>query len=267
MKLRTPAVLMYHGLADGASERDPLGLCVTSGMFERQMRWLVRRGWHALDLDAYLASRFGSRSGRRTVLLTFDDGYQSTLELAFPLLRELGLPGLLFVPPGALGGTAQWWHAMPDAPLIDADQLRTLAGLGIEVGAHGMEHVFMPGLSDRELHRNTREARDALADLLGKPPRAFAYPQGHFDRRVAAAVKQAGFTVAFSVKLEGGRFGVPRIGISPSDDLQTFRVKLLPAYHAWGRALERHPRVRGSIRKLARLAPLVENYEPSAGQE
>jgi peptidoglycan/xylan/chitin deacetylase (PgdA/CDA1 family) len=201
-------------------------------MFERQMRWLARHAWRALDLDAYLAGRFGSRSGRRSVLLTFDDGFQSTAELAFPVLRRLSFPGLLFIPAGMVGKTAQWWDARPNAPLVDSDQLRALLDAGIEVGAHGMEHVFMPGLLDAELHRNTREARDVLADLLGTAPRAFAYPHGQFDARVAAAVERAGFTAAFSVTLEGAgdRFGLPRVEVGPADGMTRFRLKLSPAY-------------------------------------
>jgi peptidoglycan/xylan/chitin deacetylase (PgdA/CDA1 family) len=214
-------------------------------MFERQMRWLARHEWRALDLDAYLATRFGSRSGGRSVLLTFDDGFQSTAELAFPLMRRLKFPGLLFIPAGMVGKTAQWWDERPDAPLVDSDQLRALADAGIEVGVHGMEHVFMPGLLDAELHRNTREARDVLADLLGKPPRAFAYPQGRFDARVAAAVERAGFTAAFSVTMEGDRFGLPRVEVVPADDVSRFRLKLSPAYSTLRR-------LRGRVRPAGR---------------
>jgi peptidoglycan/xylan/chitin deacetylase (PgdA/CDA1 family) len=201
-------------------------------MFERQMRWLAQHDWQALDLDGYLASRFGSRSERRSVLLTFDDGFRSMTELGFPIMRRLGFSGLLFVPAGMIGKTAQWWDALPDAPLLDSDQLRALGDAGIEVGAHGMEHVFMPSLSDAELRRNTQEARDVLADLLGQAPRAFAYPEGRFDARVAAAVERAGFTAAFSLTLDGGRFGLPRVGVLPADNLRRFRLKLSPAYYA-----------------------------------
>ena len=236
---RAPVTLLYHGLAAESADRDPTGLFVTGGMFGRQMRWLAQHGWQAVDLDAYLASRFGSRHGRRSVLLTFDDGLQSSVDLGLSVMQELGFPGLLFVPAGLVGKTAQWWDAMPDAPLVDADQLRTLADAGIEVGAHGMEHVFMPGMSDAELHRNTREARDVLADLLGKPPQAFAYPQGRFDARVAAAVERAGFTAAFSVSLDGGRFGLPRNEVVPADDLRRFRLKLSPAYSGLRRLRQR----------------------------
>jgi peptidoglycan/xylan/chitin deacetylase (PgdA/CDA1 family) len=250
MKLGSPAVLMYHALADETSDRDPKGLCVTSGMFERQMHLLASGGWHVLDLDAYLASRFGRRLIRRSVLLTFDDGYRSTLELGLPTMRNLGFSALLFVPPGAIGSTAQWWDAMPDAPLVDGGDLLNLADQGIEVGAHGMDHVFMPDLSDAELRRNTLAARDALADLLGRRPRAFAYPGGEFDARVATAVEKAGFTVAFSVVRDGGRFGVPRIGVGRSDDLRRFRVRLSPSYRAVDRMLAEHPNFRRRIRKF-----------------
>jgi peptidoglycan/xylan/chitin deacetylase (PgdA/CDA1 family) len=232
MRLTFPPALLYHDLTAAASDCDPAGLSVTCGMFERQMHWLAQHDWQALDLDRYLASRFGPRSERRSVLLTFDDGFRSTMELSLPVLHELGFPGLLFVPAGMIGKAAEWWDAKPDAPLVDADQLRDLGDAGIEVGAHGMEHVFMPGLSDAELRRNTLGARDVLADLLGKAPRAFAYPQGRFDARVAAAVERAGFTAAFSLTVEAGRFGLPRVGILPADNLPRFRIKLSPAYYA-----------------------------------
>jgi peptidoglycan/xylan/chitin deacetylase (PgdA/CDA1 family) len=215
-------------------------------MFERQMTWLSRHGWRALDLDAYLASRYGSCSARRSVLLTFDDGLKSMVELGFPVIRRLGFSGLLFVPAGMIGKTAQWWDAMPDAPLLDADQLRALSDAGMEVGAHGMEHVYMPALSDSELDHNTREAREVLADLLGRAPRAFAYPQGRFDARVAAAVERAGFTAAFSLAMDEGRFALPRIEVVPSDDLLRFRLKLSSAY-----PLRRRWRLMGRARPAA----------------
>jgi peptidoglycan/xylan/chitin deacetylase (PgdA/CDA1 family) len=111
-----------------------------------------------------------------------------------------------------------------------------------------MEHVFMPGLSDAELRRNTKDARDVLADLLGKAPRAFAYPHGRFDVRVAAAVERAGYTVAFSVSREGGKFGLTRREVVPTDDLWRFRLKLWPAYPAlrdW-----RHGKFRPAVASL-----------------
>jgi peptidoglycan/xylan/chitin deacetylase (PgdA/CDA1 family) len=247
MSLRAPPVFLYHGIAQETSPDDPCQ-AVTRQLFERQMRWLAEHHRASLDLDDFLACRSGTRSARGAVLLTFDDGYQSTFDLAFPILHDLGLRALLFIPSGLVGKTATWLEQVPDTPLMDADHLRELAANGIEVGAHGMEHVSMPGLSDAELRRNTKDARDALGDVLGTAPRVFAYPDGRFDARAAAAVERAGFTAAFSVKQDGGRFGVPRVEVGPTDDMRTFRVKLLPGYRSMSRVADRFPWLRRKLR-------------------
>jgi peptidoglycan/xylan/chitin deacetylase (PgdA/CDA1 family) len=247
MSLRAPPVFLYHGIAQETSPADPCQ-AVTRQLFERQMRWLAEHHRASLDLDGFLACRSGTRSSRGAVLLTFDDGYQSTFEVGFPILRDLGLRALLFIPSALVGKTATWLERVPDTPLMDADQLRELAANGIEVGAHGMEHVSMPGLSDDELRRNTKHAREALGDVLGTAPRVFAYPDGRFDARAAAAVERAGFTAAFSVKQDGGRFGVPRVEVGPTDDMRTFRVKMVPGYRAMSRVADRFPSLRRRLR-------------------
>jgi peptidoglycan/xylan/chitin deacetylase (PgdA/CDA1 family) len=249
MNLRSPTALLYHDLLPEGSERDPSGQGVTVAMFGRQLRWLTQHGWHVLDLDGYLTGRFGGRSGRRAVLLTFDDGYRSTLEFGVPILRELAFPGLVFVPVGEIGQTARWRHEAPTVPLMDAGELRALRGDGIEIGVHGMSHVLLPGLSDGELCRETQDARDALADILGALPRAFAYPGGSFDARVAAAVKRAGFVAAFSTTSDGGRFGIPRTEVGSADTLRTLRIKLAPGYYPLSRALARLPALRRRLRR------------------
>jgi peptidoglycan/xylan/chitin deacetylase (PgdA/CDA1 family) len=249
--LGVPPVVLYHGIAPETSPEDPCQ-SVSQSLFERQMRWLAQHGRRTLDLDGFLACRFGSGSARRSVLLTFDDGYRSTFELALPILHNLGMRALLFIPSGMVGRTATWLQEVPDTPLVDANELRELSVNGVEVGVHGLEHLSMPGLSDRELLRNTKDARDALSDVLGTAPRAFAYPDGRFDGRVAAAVERAGFTVAFSAKQAGGRYGVPRAEVGPLDDMRTFRLKLLPGYHALNALADRFPMLRRRLRAAIR---------------
>jgi peptidoglycan/xylan/chitin deacetylase (PgdA/CDA1 family) len=247
MSLRAPPVFLYHGIAQETSPDDPCQ-AVTRKLFERQMRWLAEHHRASLDLDDFLACWSGTRSSRGTVLLTFDDGYRSTFDFGIPILHDLGLRALLFIPSALVGNTATWLERVPDTPLMDADQLRELAANGIEVGVHGMEHVSMPGLSDNELRRNTKDAREALADVLGTAPRVFAYPDGRFDARAAAAVERAGFTAAFSVKQDGGRYGVPRVEVGPTDDMRTFRVKMLPGYRAMSGVADHFPGLRRRLR-------------------
>jgi peptidoglycan/xylan/chitin deacetylase (PgdA/CDA1 family) len=58
--------------------------------------------------------RSGRALPRRAVAITFDDGYQDTLDLAVPILEKLGLPATFFLVPGLLSGAVTpWWEVVP----------------------------------------------------------------------------------------------------------------------------------------------------------
>jgi peptidoglycan/xylan/chitin deacetylase (PgdA/CDA1 family) len=99
---RTVAVLAYHGI------RDP-------DRFKEHVAFF-RRHMSPITLDDLVDAVHG-RSGlpRRAVLVTFDDGDRSVVDVALPILREHSIPGVAFVIPGLLD-TAQpfWWAEVED---------------------------------------------------------------------------------------------------------------------------------------------------------
>src|SRR3954464_9429303 len=116
--LRHDRILMYHGTprADAAA-------------LARQLR-LVSLAFPVVPLEE-LAS--GKKSARPRVALTFDDGLRNNLEVAYPILRELGLSATFFVCPGLIDGGAWLWNheARERLLTLDASQLGKLAaGLG-----------------------------------------------------------------------------------------------------------------------------------------
>jgi peptidoglycan/xylan/chitin deacetylase (PgdA/CDA1 family) len=237
MKLgRRPIVLMYHGFATARRADGSENLMVPEAALRHQLSHLLRNGWTGLDLDGYLRALDGRASTARSFLLTVDDGYRSVLELAAPVLARARIPAVLFVPAAQVGGRSSWMPKLADEPLLDAHELRTLRAMGVEIGAHGLDHVSLVGLSDAELVRQTTGAREQLADLTGVAPRSYAYPYGAFDRRACAAVQAAGFEVAFSVFNDAGRYAVSRVDVNATDNAQSFRIKLLPGYRRWWRA-------------------------------
>ncbi len=241
-----PRVLMYHGFGRRRPEEDPHSLFVAPEDFGRQLR-LIQRYLRPVALSDYLEGLRTSRWPRRSVLVTMDDAYVSALEVAAPMLAERGIPAVLFACPGRLDGTSAWMEEMPDERLLGADGLRALARFGIEVGVHGMDHRGLPGLSRRELRTQVAGAREALADVTGHLPRAFAYPEGLFDVASVRAVWEAGYEVAFSVEDGGGRFAVRRLPVTSRDSLLTFAGKLLPGYAR----LERRSVGRPGLRRAA----------------
>jgi peptidoglycan/xylan/chitin deacetylase (PgdA/CDA1 family) len=242
-----PRVLMYHyfGPAPGA---DPEKLFVEHAMFAAQLDLLERRGWRALSLDEYLAALDGAPTPRRSYLLTIDDGHESVGRLAAPLLKERGIPSVLFVCPGLLGDRARWAEAYPDERLSPAEQLRALPALGMELGVHSWDHTRMGGMDEATLEVHVRRSHEALQAATGVSARSFAYPFGTHDLAARTAVAAAGYDVAFAVAREHGRFAVDRVFVQSTDSLTAFRLKLSAGYRVVSRAGGRAWRVRHLVR-------------------
>ncbi|ARN81493.1 polysaccharide deacetylase family protein [Methylocystis bryophila] len=133
-----------------------------------------------------LAKAFTSRTGI-TVLATFDDGNRSDLLVAAPLLRQYGVPGAFFVCAGRMG--------QPN--YLDADDVRELVKQGFVVGSHGMDHVRWTSVKGPGLHREIVEARLKLEETLDQEIPIAALPFGAYNRRVLAALRDAGFLSVF----------------------------------------------------------------------
>lgn len=247
---RRPVSLMYHGFSAGPRADDPYDLFVSADTLDAQLGWLAAQGWRALDLDGYLAAWERGRAGR-DYLVTIDDGFTSVANVGAPVLARHRVPSVLFVPPALVGATTHYLDETPDEAILDADALRDLPRQGIEVGVHGLDHTTMLGLSDAELEKQTRGAREALADLIGTLPRSFAYPFGDFDDRAVRAVAQAGYDVGFSVYADAGRHAISRVDVKPKDTLAALRVKLVPGYRVIWRAAGTVKPLRRALRSVA----------------
>lgn len=202
-----------------------------------QLDHLVGAGWQALDIAGYLAA-YARPTGGKSYLFTIDDGFVTTATLAAPELARVGIPSMLFMPSGLVGGRTSWLAEQSDEPLVDADALRQLRG-GMHIGAHGLDHTVMTGMSDAELLRQTVDVRDALADLTGEVPRA---------------VERAGCEVAFWRYDDAGRFAVSRPNVKPADSLTASRAKLVPGYRMVWRAAGGVRPLRRGLRVLAQRA-------------
>jgi peptidoglycan/xylan/chitin deacetylase (PgdA/CDA1 family) len=112
-------VLAYHRIdeLDADPDLDPGLISASPADFRAQMEAIGRR-YTAITLEQLLAAHRGeSPLPPRAVLLTFDDGYQDFEHQAWPILRELGLPSVLFVPTSFpdTAGPGFWWDRLHSA--------------------------------------------------------------------------------------------------------------------------------------------------------
>jgi peptidoglycan/xylan/chitin deacetylase (PgdA/CDA1 family) len=226
-------VLCYHAI----SPTWPAVLSVTPSQFERQLRYLVSRGYRGVTFSEALS---GTRDSP-TLAVTFDDGFSSVRELAFPILDRVGLPGTVFVATGFVG-TARpmaWpgidgWLGTPHEPELRAmswDDARFLAGAGWEIGSHTRSHPKLTELDDDALAEELLGSRQDCERSLDLPCRSVAYPYGVADARVVAAARDAGYRLGAGLRTpyrpDTGRW--PRIGVYQPDTFARFRLKTSPA--------------------------------------
>lgn len=244
---RPPVVLMYHGVDDLDSARDPENLFVRVAAFKEQMRLVQRAGYDFVSEDDYIAWLDGRPLRRPSVLLTFDDGYLSVLRHAAPVLSPLGLPAVCYVCPGLLGGRSTWMPQAPWHELMDADQLADLRDAGFSLGVHGHDHTALHMLTLPELQRHTKDAAQLLQQRVGVSARTFAYPYGYHSPAARQAASSAGFDAAFAIYDAAGRWALPRVDVNAVDTPRTFRLKLSSVYPATRRVLSVAPPVRRAV--------------------
>ena len=151
--------------------------------------------------------------------LTFDDGCASAVRVAAPLLAERGQKATFFCVAGHLGGLNDWPTQTSGAPRLDlaaADELAELAALGFEIGAHGMDHTPLRGLSVADLDRELREPRARLEEAISTEVRCLAYPYGVMPDAAAAHVVAEVYAAACATTLErvtssSDPFALPRV--------------------------------------------------------
>jgi len=232
---RGATFLCYHSIHDDG----PRWLTVKPSLFEQQLATLRRHGWRsggAADLEA-LAT--GSPLPGPTAFLTFDDGYADNYTTALPLLREHGLIAMFFLLPEHLDGSAFEWPEVAEDQRrhpetmrsLTWEQVETMAEAGMEFGSHSVTHSHLPELGDEELRQELLDSRRTIAGRLGSCT-TLAYPFGHWDSRVAAAAKAAGYSFAFTLPRahQGAAtpWSIPRISVDWRDDGRRFGLKLRP---------------------------------------
>ena len=260
MSWRMPRVLMYHNFGDPPPTGDPENLFVPVETFRAHLRLLRERGWRALSLGEFLAVLDGAPPPRKSFLITIDDGHESVLRTAAPILAEEQVPSVLFVPPGVLGGPVTWNPAYAAEQLSSKAEIATLAGTGMEIGVHGYDHERMAGMDEGTLEKNVVRARDEVAEMMGgQRPRSFAYPYGTHDANARRALAEAGYAVGFAVAREHGRFAVDRIFVKGTDSLLMFRFKLSFAYRVASRVGGRMPWLRHRVRAVLKLVKARHN--------
>lgn len=195
--IQTVTVLCYHRLGPGQSK-----MIVSPQRFEEQMNFLAANGYQVVRLSDLQAFMDGERAlPAKSVVITFDDGYESMHRHAFPVLQRLGFPATMFVYSDFIGARdALTWPQMEEmvrSGLVDlqahSKSHRNLA----ERGQGESEEAYRRAL-DLELLAPRRVLEGRLAEH-GVRVNQFAYPFGSANAAVLDAMQRAEYAMGLTV--------------------------------------------------------------------
>lgn len=174
-------ILMYHHIA---ISRYSSQYYVSPQQFNEQLTLLADWGYTAITTSMLVqAINSGGELPQRPIIITFDDGNVDNYTKAFPIMKEHGFTGVLYI----VGN------------YIDADyymtswQIQEMLASGWELGSHTMNHLALVKAQPEQRMYEIRTSRTFLEDKFNIVVTTFSYPEGEYDCGVMNAVYEAGY--------------------------------------------------------------------------
>ena len=201
---------------------------ITPQMFEQQMQELKNRGITVIGMQDFLAWKRGEKNiPPRCAIITFDDGWKSQYDVAWPIMKKFGYTFTMFIyTEGVRGGHFGGGEA------ITWEQLAEMRDAGVDIQAHSETHqdlrkpydkVAKKKLSPPEyeqwLQNEVGRCKDTLEQRLGIKVNCFAVPYGFYNQHIKDVAKNAGYEAVFTV------YGQPITFRSTMDSLGRYLIE------------------------------------------
>ena len=226
-------IFCYHRLVDKI--RYP-GTEITPAAFETQMKELKDRGITVIPMQDLLAWKRGEKNiPPRCAVISFDDGWKSQYEVAWPIMKKFGYPFTMFIyTEGVRGGTLGGGEA------ITWEQLADMRDNGVDIEAHSATHQDLreghtimlanPGGKrsktkltgpqyEQWVQNEVVGCKELLEQRLGIKVNCFAVPFGNYNEHVKELARNAGYEAMFTV------YGQPITFTSALDSLGRYAIE------------------------------------------
>jgi len=226
-------IFCYHQLIDKV--RTPWTQ-ITPAAFEAQMKELKDKGITVISMQDLLAWKRGEKNiPPRCAVITFDDGWKSQYEVAWPIMKKFGYPFTMFIyTEGVRGGSLGGGGA------ITWEQLADMRDNGIDIQAHSATHqdlreghavtLIEPGAKrtrkkltgtdyEKWIQNEVVGSKELLEQRLGIKVNCFAVPFGNYNEHVKELARNAGYDAMFTV------YGQPITFTSPMDSIGRYAIE------------------------------------------
>lgn len=189
-------VLTYHLLSERSADWG--AYCIPPKKFEEDIKYLKQEGYNFLTASRLAAE---NTKGKKIAVITFDDGYESDLKYAAPILEKYGACATFFVV-GSLVDTKGY---------LSRQQLAELSGKKCaEIGNHSytlhnknystLSIMFKDKKYEKEITDDFCANADFIKKITGNSPKAVSYPNGIYSENADKQIKSKCAAISFSTQ-------------------------------------------------------------------
>jgi len=178
-------IVNYHKI----EERSDIGITARRPVdFENDLHILKDQGFQTIGFEDIQAGKIPSKP----IMITFDDGYNSFSDNAFPLLLKNNMKAVIFIPTDFIGLRNNWdvhigrftyFH-------MDQKQIEAVSAAGMEIGSHTCSHRYLNSMDVVTLKNELEQSKYILEEIIGKNVLSLSYPFGRANQLVASTARQ-----------------------------------------------------------------------------
>ena len=214
------SVLMYHSVA-----HNNVFFTVKLEMFEKQMQYLKDKNYNVIKLsDLISLLESNEELPKKTVILTFDDGFEDNYINVFPVLKKYNFPATIFLVTGLVNKEMNNSQNIP-LKILNWEQINEMHQSGlIDFQPHTVNHQE---LNKEEIINSKKE----IEERLNKKCEFFAYPRGICNDEIIDILKDNGFKASRTlkngkVKKGDDLFKLKRISVNSTTSFIQFKANL-----------------------------------------
>lgn len=182
-----PIICYHHVCEDNPSKSS---IIVTNEKFTEHLKTLKDNDYTTLTMSQLYDYLFNNKPiPEKSVMITFDDGYNDNYSNAFPILKKFNMNATIFVISSLVD----------TAPYMTSSQVKELSDYGIDIQSHTANHADLITLSYENQLKEFIDSKIALEKVTGKSINSIAYPLGHFNKDSKKAAKEAGYSMGFTI--------------------------------------------------------------------
>ena len=177
LKQSFPLIFTYHSIAS----KFHVGLNVVHpDVFNSHVRFIAK---------------INNSNKNNQIVLAFDDGYESVITNAFPIMEEYGQKGIVFPITGFIGKSNDWdvTFGINKEKHLTETQILFLSENGWEIGCHGHSHRSFKWLQNKEIKDELNISKSIIEDITGKVATSFCLPFGDITQEATKFIEESGF--------------------------------------------------------------------------